>query len=164
MTEKLTFNQKLLAVQKEVGTVKKTKQNPYFKSNYADINDILDLVKPILNKYGLVLVQPLIDTTIVNTDKAKIDIKTSIKTVILNADGEEYIEAIVTIPTSEDSQKNGSAITYYRRYAIQSLLALEAEDDDAGKATGRVVKPNLQEIKAGGYYASKQNEFNQRTQ
>jgi hypothetical protein len=35
------------------------------------------------------------------------------------------------LPELADAQKAGSAITYFRRYALQSLLALEAEDDDA---------------------------------
>ena len=37
----------------------------------------------------------------------------------------------------------GSAITYYRRYTLQSLLALEAEDDDRNKASGNTNKPAL---------------------
>jgi len=34
-----------------------------------------------------------------------------------------------------DPQKLGSEITYYRRYTLQSLLALQAEDDDGNKAS-----------------------------
>jgi hypothetical protein len=34
----------------------------------------------------------------------------------------------------------GSAITYYRRYTLQSLLALQAEDDDGNGATKQVKK------------------------
>lgn len=29
----------------------------------------------------------------------------------------------------------GSAITYYRRYTLQSLLGIQADDDDANKAS-----------------------------
>ena len=34
-----------------------------------------------------------------------------------------------------DPQKMGSAITYYRRYALQSLFLLRAEDDDANSSS-----------------------------
>jgi hypothetical protein len=33
--------------------------------------------------------------------------------------------------------KFGSAITYYRRYTLQSLLGLNREDDDGNKAAPR---------------------------
>ena len=39
-----------------------------------------------------------------------------------------------------DPQKLGGAITYYRRYTLQSLLGLQAEDDDGNTASGRQVE------------------------
>ena len=38
-----------------------------------------------------------------------------------------------------DPQKMGSAITYLRRYTLQSLLGLQAADDDANMASGKKV-------------------------
>jgi hypothetical protein len=46
------------------------------------------------------------------------------------------------LPEINDPQKLGSAITYYRRYTLQSLLALQAEDDDANLASNKVVANN----------------------
>ena len=40
----------------------------------------------------------------------------------------------INLPEISDPQKLGSAITYFRRYTLQSLLALQAEDDDGNKA------------------------------
>ena len=37
----------------------------------------------------------------------------------------------IALPTIQDPQKLGSAITYFRRYTLQSLLSLQAIDDDA---------------------------------
>ena len=34
------------------------------------------------------------------------------------------------LPDLQDPQKMGSAITYYRRYALQSLFLLQTQDDD----------------------------------
>ena len=44
------------------------------------------------------------------------------------------------LPPLTDPQKIGSAITYYRRYTLQSLLGIQAEDDDANKASGKETK------------------------
>jgi hypothetical protein len=57
----------------------------------------------------------------------------TLKTVL--TDGKETIESTTVLPEQTDPQKVGSAITYFRRYALQSLLALEAEDDDAELAS-----------------------------
>jgi len=39
------------------------------------------------------------------------------------------------------AQDLGSEITYFRRYSLQSLLALQAEDDDGNLAHGRTAQP-----------------------
>ena len=54
--------QKLLEFQKKVGAITKDSINPFFKSNYFDINKLIDVIKPILNELGLILVQPLSQT------------------------------------------------------------------------------------------------------
>ena len=52
------------------------------------------------------------------------------------------VESSLQLPTNLDAQKMGSAITYFRRYTLQSLLALQAEDDDGNKAITKI-KPTL---------------------
>ncbi len=120
---------KLLEVQKEIKAIEKDATNPFFKSKYFDINSLLEQVKPVLNKHKLVLTQPL--TTM--------DGKLALITRISDADdlSENSIQETVILPTTEDAQKAGSAITYFRRYSLQSLLALQAEDDDANYASGK---------------------------
>lgn len=123
--ETKTFNQKLLDVQSEIKAIKRDSDNPYFKSKYFDVNAILAEVKPILSKHGLVLMQGLV----------VIEGKNGLNTTILDADGKERIETNCLLPDLADPQKMGSAITYFRRYSLQSLLALEAEDDDGNSAS-----------------------------
>lgn len=118
--------EKLLEAQMEIGAIKKDSDNPFFKSKYFDINAVLAVVKPILNKKGLLLTQAVL----MNATGDKMGIRTTITNV---EDGKE-MSAFCDIPTGLDAQKTGSAITYFRRYALQSLLALEAEDDDAETA------------------------------
>ncbi len=111
---------KLLEFQKRVGVIKKDSVNPFFKSRYADINSLLDVVKPLLNELELICVQPL----------GVIDGKNILTTQIFD-DDKVILESAIILPDNLDPQKIGSAITYYRRYSLQSLLLLEAEDDDA---------------------------------
>lgn len=129
MTEKkqLTFEQKLLAVQKEVGAIKKDSDNPYFKSKYFDINGLLAVLKPVLNKHGLVVLQPL---TEINGTPA-------ITTTVMDTESGNNLSTQTPIPKGVDPQKDGSAITYYRRYSLQSFFALEAEDDDGNASSGK---------------------------
>ena len=118
---------KLLAVQKEIGAISKDSTNPFFHSKYFDINKILEVIKPVLNKHGLVLLQPL----------THIDGHSAIKTMLVDAETGETIESITPITENPDPQKMGSGVTYFRRYCIQSFLLLQAEDDDANKASGK---------------------------
>src|SRR5574343_435914 len=113
---------KLLEFQQRVEAIKKDSQNPFFKSNYFDINSLLAEIKPLLSELRLVLTQPL----------QVLDGKNVLVTVVTDEETEEEIlVSRILLPDLQDPQKLGSAITYYRRYSLQSLLALQAEDDDA---------------------------------
>ena len=65
----------------------------------------------------------------------------SVKTLLIDLDGGS-VESSMQLPSIQDPQKIGSAITYYRRYTLQSLLGLQAEDDDANATVGYKYKPN----------------------
>ena len=55
---------KILAVKKEIGTLSKNSKNPFFKSAYLDLNDLLNSVEPLLQKNGLVLLQPIVGNSV----------------------------------------------------------------------------------------------------
>ena len=112
---------KLAAVKKEIGTISKDSKNPFFKSKYFDINQLLAHVEPLLEKNGLILLQPIENKNV-----------SSMISLVSNPD--ETIVSSIPLPDIQDPQKLGSAITYYRRYTLASLLALQAEDDDANNA------------------------------
>ena len=57
------------------------------------------------------------------------------------------VVSALKLPDINDPQKLGSAITYYRRYTLASLLALQAVDDDANLTTGRVLQNKQVELK-----------------
>ncbi len=123
----MSINKKLLKVQQEVGAITKDSTNPFFKSKYFDINKLLEIVKPVLSNNGLVLIQPL--------NGANLD------TLVIDTETGESIKSSVAIPQLQDPQKMGSVITYFRRYSLCSLLALQAEDDDANSASNGHTDP-----------------------
>jgi hypothetical protein len=112
---------RLLDVQRELPAIKKGMDNPYFKSKYADINAYIEVVMPVLIKHGVVLLQPL--TTLPDGTPA-------VQTILTCETGER-VESTCPLAKLTDPQKLGAYITYVRRYSIQSLLTLAAEDDDA---------------------------------
>jgi len=117
---------KLLQLQKKIGAITKDSTNPFYKSKYFDINALIEALKPTLNELGLVLLQPLSHIV------AGSEIKPAIRTILIDTEtGHKLIDDAIILPQLPDPQKFGSAVTYFRRYAIQSCLLLQAEDDDA---------------------------------
>lgn len=120
---KTNIYSKLLKVQTEIGAISKDTKNPFYNSKYFDINSLLRQVMPLLQKQELVLIQPIQDG--------------QVKSVIIDTEGGS-VESTMFLPDINDPQKLGSAITYYRRYTLQSLLALQAEDDDGNATVNQV--------------------------
>lgn len=119
---------KLLEFQKRIQAIKKDGKNPHFKSSYATLPQILSEVKPILTELGLVLTQPIKDGRVFS----------------IISSGETIVGASeLKIPETLNPQQMGSAITYFRRYTLSSLLALEIEDDDGNAASNNTPKPAL---------------------
>lgn len=125
---------KLFEAKKEIGKISKDSTNPFFKSKYFDINQLLEHVEPILAKHELLCLQPIIDN-LVTTEI--IDIETGNK-----------VTSGIALTNITDPQKRGSEITYYRRYTLCSLIAGQsADDDDANKASRKVPIPKNPPVK-----------------
>lgn len=91
--------------------------NPFFKSNYADLPNILKLIRPILSKHGLAVHQE------VNAE--------GIYTLLMHNSGEWILAGPLPLLVEKSSmQSEGSAITYGRRYAICAALCIAGEEDD----------------------------------
>lgn len=115
----------LVNAQKEMGNAVKDSKNPFFKSTYADLNAVREACIPALNNHGIVVLQPTV----------QIEGKNFVKTILLHESG-ETIESLTEIlfAKQNDPQAQGSGITYARRYGLQSLVCIGAEDDDGNKA------------------------------
>jgi len=118
------INQKLFNLQQEIGAISKDASNPFYKSKYFDINSLIKQLNPLLLKHKLLLLQPIEDNMVVSR--------------IICIESNSAVNSFLTIPAVSDPQKLGSAITYLRRYTLSSLLGLQAEDDDANAASGKV--------------------------
>ena len=122
---------KLLKFQQMVSAVEKDSTNPFLKNKYADVNQFLATIKPVLSEVGLILLQPL----------TMVEGKQAIKTIIADPETGESIEETITLIEDTNPQKFGSVVSYFRRYAMQSILSLETTDDDDGNAgSGTVAK------------------------
>jgi len=128
----------LVKFTEQVKEIKKTKKNPFFDARYADISDILEAVNPVLVNCGLsVTCFPAGGSNLIG--------------FLLHSSGEYMMSEFDThaIPdylkeknkrTDEviwranephiPPQALGSALTYGRRYFIQSVLNIAAADDD----------------------------------
>lgn len=112
---------KLLKVKSEIGTLTKRADNPFFKSKYLELSDLLEAVEPVLEKHGLVLLQPIQEG--------------EVTTIIIDTETGQRIISTIAMTSSNNPQQMGSQISYYRRYNLQSLLALQVTDDDGNQAT-----------------------------
>jgi hypothetical protein len=112
---------KIHEAKKEIGVVKKNAKNPHFKNTYADLNALIDAVEPILLEKGLIMLQPIKDG--------------KVYTQIIDIDTFESVESCIDLSANLTAQALGSQVTYYRRYTLQSLMSLQADDDDGHKAS-----------------------------
>jgi len=117
--------------QKAMGAAKKGAKNPFFKSKYADLNSVIEAVKDPLNDNGITVLQR----------HAVTEHGPVVRTTLIHVSG-ELIESdtLIEVAKKSDPQALGSAISYARRYGLQSLLCLPAEDDDGETAMVRTPK------------------------
>ena len=118
----------LSKAQAEFLPCRKLSDNPFFKSKYADLAEVIDATRPALTKNELSVMQlPSFDGE-----------KVTVTTLLAHSSGEFISCDLSSRPTKPDSQGVGSTVTYLRRYGMSSLLAIAAESDDDGeRACGR---------------------------
>ena len=117
----------LAAVGKEVGPVSKDGTNPHFRSSYSTLGEVIATVRPPLANHGISIVQsPSMDGATV-----------TVETRLLHTSGEWIANECTTKAKDASPQSIGSAITYMRRYGLQSIACLASEDDDGEAAMSR---------------------------
>lgn len=119
-----TLAEALAAAQMEITDPNKDSVNPHFRSRYADLATVLKTVRPVLAKHGLAITQ----TTQVD-EQGRLLLVTR-----LHWRDEELVGYYPIQPVKADPQGYGSALTYARRYTIQAIVGVAADDDDDGNA------------------------------
>lgn len=118
----------LCSFHKDVGKIFKEADNPFYKSKYATLSNILSVINKPLTDNGLNIMQMMDD-------------KFGLTTMLSHTSGEFIKATSVMTPQDNKPQTVGSCVTYHRRYAICAILNLNIEDDDDGNAASGVGKP-----------------------
>lgn len=122
--------------QSEANAAIKSSKNPFFKSNYASLEDVIAAANEGA-KYGLAFTQcvdfekDVLEGSVVPT--------MYVRTSLMHKDSDTVITSrYPVVPKNnryDDSQALGSAITYAKRYSLQAIYGLPSEDDDGNSNT-----------------------------
>ena len=105
----------LAKVQGKLTFAKKDSKNPFFKSNYADLESVWDACRDLLAEHGLSVMQ---------FPGVYVEGNMVLTTILAHESG-EWIVQDMSLPVSKpDAQGAGSAITYMRRYALAAVIGV----------------------------------------
>lgn len=107
-------------VQHTCPKIAKTNSNDFAKFKYADLGDIMEVLKPILNREGIVVIQKLtgnaINTVVCHVDSGERD------------EFQTEMHEIVKLSGMNNYQVDGSRITYYKKYVLISYFGLISDE------------------------------------
>lgn len=112
---------------------KKSAANPFFKSKYANLEEVIACIKEPFESNGLSFMQ----FPITEDDRA------GVETIVMHESGEWISGSFMLKCSKLDPQGMASAITYARRYGIQSIAGIPSEDDDGNAASQAPKKPAM---------------------
>lgn len=121
--EALTLIDALALALPKLEGAKKNANNPAFKSKYADLGAVIEAVRPIA-EHGVWFLQ----------ETRENDRGAHVETFFIGH-GDKISAGSVFIPAAKDNAHGfGSALTYARRYGLQTAFGLPVEDDDGNAA------------------------------
>lgn len=127
--------------QKEMKQPLKDANNPFFKSKYVPLENVVEAITESASKNGLSFTQ------YPSSDEAG---NVTVGTLVMHESGEwiEY-DPIKMKPVKNDPQSIGSAITYAKRYALSAIFGITSDqDDDGNEATQAKKQPAKQQAQA----------------
>lgn len=132
------INEIAAALAKAQGAIEgavKGKENPHFRSRYADLGAVWEACREHLSKNGIAVIQPLArhDSQTVGGDAGLCTV-----TRLVHASG-QWMEddGIPLLLSKQDMQGLGSALTYSRRYGLMAMVGIAPEDDDGNAASAK---------------------------
>lgn len=115
----------LVKAQAAMAGATKSASNPFFKSKYANLEEVIRVVKEPFAANGLSFVQFPVSS----------EGHAGVETIIIHESGEFISNEFLLKCSKADPQGMGSAITYARRYGLQSAVGIPSEDDDGNAAS-----------------------------
>lgn len=111
--------------QGQMANAVKNRKNPHFKSEYADLASVVDVIRKPLADNGLSVMQPCRVT----------EFGLEVETFVMHTSGQWVSETMtMPLPNNANSQVLGSAQSYGRRYGLNSMFCLASEEDDDANA------------------------------
>jgi hypothetical protein len=127
MSDSNEFFKDYQSLLQDTNRLKKSEANPFFKSKYVPLKDVLKEAKRLCSKNNFVFIQRP------NVYGDKEDIQSTLITELLHSSGKKIKGEIKLVAKDKDDpQKLGGAITYMRRYSLSTMLGIEEDDDDDG--------------------------------
>jgi hypothetical protein len=122
----------LAIAQGQIENALKTRENPHFRSKYADLAGVWDACRDALTANGLSVIQ---------SPGELVDGRMAMTTQLCHKSG-QWVRGSLTIPLGKaDAQAYGSAVTYSRRFALAAFVGISPADDDGEAATAAKPKP-----------------------
>tara|TARA_R100001510_G_C7611586_1_gene174951 strand:+ start:434 stop:1048 length:615 start_codon:yes stop_codon:yes gene_type:complete len=126
------------------------KRNPHFKNQYASLESVIKTVRTA-SQFGLTFTQEM---------DFEGDV-TFVRTVMMHSSGDTRVSRTKIVSKDpNDPQKQGSAISYAKRYGLQSIFGLPSDDDD-GEIANKDGKPPTDPILEAIKNAQSIKELNQ---
>lgn len=129
-----SINEIALALSKAQAAVRgaiKDSNNPFFKSQYADLQSVWDACRAALTANELAVVQSA------GTDGPMV----RVSTMLVHSSGQWFADDLALKPKDDGPQAMGACISYGRRYALAAFVGVYQTDDDAESAEGRKAAP-----------------------
>ena len=111
----------LAKAQAEMTFASLNKENPYFKSRYSDLKEVIASSRPALSKHGLAVIQKILT----NDEGQSI-----LHTMLCHSSGQWIESRMRIVPPKNDIQTLGSYVTYLRRYSLAALIGIASQDED----------------------------------
>jgi len=113
----------------------KDANNPFFKSKYVPLENVVESITESAGNLGLSFIQYPVNQ----------DNRVGIITILMHESG-EWIETepIYATPAKQDPQATGSAITYLKRYSLSAVFGITSDEDDDGNSNSPQTNNNYQ--------------------
>ena len=141
-TKKESLFKKIQRIQAEL-SVKKDGKNPFYKSEYITLDNLMDKLQPLLDKEGIMVFN--------------VNIAWWVRTIVTDLD--ETISSEFSIWWLVDPQALWKVITYWRRYNLTSIFNVLADEDDDAQSFYEKKKPATKKTESRFQKAISNTEF-----